>query len=187
MSTMLRRSGTLRADGESSSSKGLGIILVLLALMLTVGVGAYLYLYTNVFDELFGQKDEVATTVTPTEVPNPTESLSPAPTSMPEETPTPAPTEAPNTYSIQVLNGNGVAGSAGKAQAVLESAGYKVVSSANATRFDYETTLIQSKSNVSSTFIDALKATLSSSYTITIGSELSADNETDIILIVGQK
>lgn len=68
------------------------------------------------------------------------------PTPMVEEvTSTPVPTEAQTVnkadVTIQVLNGSGIAGSAGKAQSALKALGYTQIEVGNADSYTYKTTV----------------------------------------------
>ncbi|MDP3726930.1 MAG: LytR C-terminal domain-containing protein [bacterium] len=145
-------------------------------------------------------KKEVAPTPTPilvqsvpTETPTPTSQTSPAPTKAP--TLTPKPTLNPvdpasgldrSSLSVEVKNGGGVAGTAGKASDFLKNLGYKVSAIGNADNFDYQSTVIEVKSAKSS-FLSLLKKDLSASYTIgSTSADLSATSSADALVIVGK-
>lgn len=128
----------------------------------------------------------------PTETPTPTGG-SPTPKSSP--TATPKPTANPvdpasgldrSDLSVEVKNGGGVAGVAGKAADFLKNLGYKVVSVGNADNFDYQSIVIEVKSTKSS-FLPLLKKDLSASYTMgSTSADLSATSSADALVIVGK-
>lgn len=128
----------------------------------------------------------------PTDTPTPTGG-SPTPKSSP--TLTPKPTANPvdsasgldrSSLSVEVKNGGGVAGAAGKASDFLKNLGYKVVSVGNADNFDYRSIVIEVKSAKSS-LLSLLKKDLSVSYTIgSTSADLSATSSADALVIVGK-
>lgn len=111
----------------------------------------------------------------------------PAPTVVP--TSTPEPTEAPaggedlSQYSIQVLNGSGIAGTAGDVATLLESAGFESVEVGNADSTDYEQTEVSLASGVDSSVYDAIEEALVD-YDVAQSEEL-ADSDYDVVIIVG--
>ena len=92
-------------------------------------------------DNLEPQVTEEEPSLTPEESPTPT----------PKPKPTAVPTKATQSDSqkasikVVVQNGSGEAGAGGKAADILKSAGYDVVSTANADNFDYTDVTIQVK------------------------------------------
>ena len=146
-------------------------------------------------------KKEVAPTPTPTLVQSvPTETPTPPPTGgspTPKSSPTttPKPTANPvdpasgldrSDLSVEVKNGGGVAGAAGKVSDFLKNLGYKVVSVGNADNFDYQSVVVEVKSAKSS-FLSLLKKDLSTSYTIgSTSADLSATSSADALVIVGK-
>jgi hypothetical protein len=88
-------------------------------------------------------------------------------------------------YKISVLNGSGKIGAATTAKNLLTKAGFKVASMGNAENFNFETTLIQTKSEVGADTIAKIKDSLSSSYSAQIGKALDEAGQFDVIIIVG--
>lgn len=150
------------------------------------------------------QQEEAAVSPTPTEFIFPTDT--PAPTEEEDTTPTPKPTTAAATptsrptsnpvdsgtgldrsdISVEVLNGSGETGVAGKASDYLKSLGYGIASVGNADNTDYQGVTIQVKSSRSS-FAALLKKDLSSDYTVTSAtSDLSASSSADALVIIGK-
>lgn len=113
-------------------------------------------------------------------------------TSTPTPTPfsaIPTPTPATNKtnltkYSIKVLNGSGIAGEAGKVKTLLENAGFKVASAANAKTYDYEKTEISTKQGIETDFIQALVSALGKAYQMA-DPTTSATQSASIIVTVG--
>lgn len=120
-------------------------------------------------------------------------SETPAPSSA-EQTATPEPTTDPETVSfdrssvkVQVLNGSGISGLAGKAKTYLEGLGYEDVAVGNASTSDFETTELRLKVAVKE-YETVIKSDLEDNY------ELSEDIATlpsssgfDIIIVLGKK
>lgn len=109
--------------------------------------------------------------------------LSPTPTTMP----TPTITVDLSKYPIEILNGSGVDGEAGREKANLEQEGFTVASVGNADNSDYTKTIIQAKATVSQAFLDKLKSVLEKSFVVGEGEELSEDEDSDVIVIIGSE
>lgn len=111
-----------------------------------------------------------------------------------EPTPTPAPIVAEPTpeevdltaYSIQVLNGSGIAGEAANAQSSLQDAGFKVPEIGNAPDSNFEDTQIAAKSNVSKEFIKKLQESLETNYGVSSEIlELDDSDPSDVVVTLG--
>lgn len=115
----------------------------------------------------------------------PTETMvSPVPTEIP--TPTPEPIDK-TAYTIQILNGSGVAGKAGLVQTLVEDAGFTVDSTGNASSYEYEETEIQAGADVSPAFLQALSAVLMADYEVKSSvDEIAGTSESDVVIIVGK-
>ncbi len=90
-------------------------------------------------------------------------------------------------YKVQVLNGSGKIGEAGKAKTLLEDAGFKVKTTGNAESFDFTDTIIQVKNSVSEDVLGKVENSLSSAYSVKTGDILTADSDFDIIITIGSK
>lgn len=90
-------------------------------------------------------------------------------------------------YQVQVLNGSGKIGEAGKAKALLEESGFKVKTTGNAASFDFTDTIIQVKNSVSEEVLDMVKESLSSAYSVKTGDILDSDSDYDIVVTIGSK
>ncbi len=105
------------------------------------------------------------------------------------ETEEPTPTEEElkkDAYKIEVLNGSGIEGEAGRAEALLKSAEFDVIGTDNADNYDYEETVIQAGDDVSEDWLDALKTELSKKYTVQSSiDKLSAETDAQVVVIVG--
>ncbi len=111
-------------------------------------------------------------------------------TETPDTSVTPSPTEKVATKkstgpSIQVQNGSGEEGVAGKMKTALEDLGYDTIETANADNFDYKNVTIKAKDSASA---EATKIkSLLKDYTVESEvATLSDDSDFDIIVIVGK-
>jgi hypothetical protein len=146
------------------------------------------------------KKQKESPTPTPTTVeyqfPTDTPAVSPTASDEPEATMSPAaksvnPVDKStgldrSTLSIEVQNGSGEAGVAGKGSTVLKSFGYKVSSTGNADNYNYDDVTIQVKSTKSN-FLALLKKDLGFSYTVgSTSADLSSDSTADALVIIGK-
>lgn len=98
---------------------------------------------------------------------------------------TPTPSIAKDKIKIKVLNGSGIKGKALVVKEILESKGYQEILTGNADSFDYKTTEIKAKKN-QLFLINAFKNDLKDYSTATISEELDAQENADVIIIIGQ-
>lgn len=118
-------------------------------------------------------------------------SVEPAPSPTPEATtlPSPSPETSLNRedISIQVLNGSGVTGAAGKAKDYLEGLGYTVDNVGNANSSDYTQTEISTTPSAQK-YADMLTEDLKSKYSVSdqVGS-LDSDSNYDVVIILGSE
>lgn len=169
----------------ASAKKKAFIYVVLFILIIGIAIFTGNYFLTQ----------KVSPEATPSPTPTPIVEATPTPTVEPTASPsgivapTPtgkaAPTQVGKSLNIEVLNGSGVAGQAGKVAALLKSNGYSVGSTGNADTFDYTKTVIKiKKSKVQ--FASQLKADLSTDYSIDPKIQtLEETADTDAIVIVG--
>ncbi len=145
------------------------LVSALVAAVVSGGVYVYLSGISTPSDEQVGQSEATATpqaTVTPSATPEPEIDVS--------------------TLSVQVLNGSGAIGAASGGEEVLQEAGFTVTKTGNAGKYDYENTVIQSKSGISAAVVAKVKKALEDGdYSVEIGSALAASSEYDIVVIVG--
>lgn len=161
------------------SKKGGAKKLWILILLIVVAIATFLFLRPS---ETTTKKTEPA--VEPTTVIE-----EPTITEDPETTPTTEPTKAVKKTStgpsIQVQNGSGTEGVAGKMQTALADGGYDNVETANADNFDYTGATIKAKDAAMET-AKKIKTQLTS-YTFADGiATLSDDADFDIVIIVGK-
>jgi hypothetical protein len=111
----------------------------------------------------------------------------PSPTAAPTATPTPTPATIDKTsFEIQVLNGGGTPGAAGKMKTFLEDKGYTVASTGNTDEYTYTTTEIHGKTTTKDAIAN-LEADLKDTYTVgTVAADLSASASADVQVIVGK-
>lgn len=110
--------------------------------------------------------------------------LSPTPTFAP--TPTKVKADL-SKYEIEILNGTGIAGEAGRQKEVLEEKGFVISSIGNADNSNYTQTIIRTKKEVGEDFLDELKSVLGLSFKLSENEELPDDAGSDVIVILGSE
>lgn len=135
--------------------------------------------------------------VIPTE-PLPTENPEPTASDSAETSPTTKVTQAAGAsvdkatgldrskLTIEIQNGSGIAGAAGKVKTILEDLGYVISKTGNADNYDYEETVIQVKATRKS-YLPLLEKDLESSYTIGSTSSTLTGSTADAVVIVGKE
>lgn len=115
---------------------------------------------------------------------------SPVPTVVEIE---PTPTASPSStlkrdgLKLQVLNGSGVSGAAGKAKTLLEGLGYKDVDTGNASSSNFAKTEVSVKESAKE-YLDLVIKDLSKEYEATAATKvLSNTSKYDIVITLGQK
>ena len=187
--------GISMQEGKSSST------LKLLAFMIVTAVILGLLIFTA-GSFLAGESDENKDTpqITilptssragdPTDSPTPTEAVDITQTVTPKVTskltPTVASTTKKSVLTIEILNGSGVKGAAGKMSTELVNAGYSVSRTGNADAFDYTGVTVNIKKSKAS-LLDQLKKDLSASdYIVTESKSVLAETSTvDAVIILG--
>ena len=111
------------------------------------------------------------------------------PTSAPEATATPTPAEEVKLdgLKVNILNGSGIPGEAGKVQALLEEAGFADFEAGNADNYSYTITEVTLKKGVSSAAFDAVEEALDEYNVVKQEDTLAQDSEFDVEIIVGTK
>ncbi|KKU08879.1 MAG: Transcriptional regulator [Candidatus Woesebacteria bacterium GW2011_GWB1_45_5] len=114
---------------------------------------------------------------------------SPQATTSPEATATPTPAEEVKLDSLKVniLNGSGIPGEAGKVQALLEEAGFAEFETGNADNYNYTITEVTLKKGVSSAAFDAVKEALDEYNVVKQEDTLDEDSESDVEIVTGTK
>lgn len=105
------------------------------------------------------------------------------------ETPVPSPVSdlKRDILKIQVLNGSGVSGAAGKAKIYLEGLGYKDVETGNASASGFAETEISIKDSQKD-FLDLITTDLSKNYQVSKDIKTSAiTSKFDVVITLGQK
>lgn len=115
----------------------------------------------------------------------------PISTSIPtdETSPTDSPTKdlERDTLKIQVLNGSGVAGAAGKAKVYLEGLGYVDIVSGNASTSDFPETEISIKDS-SKDYLELITSDLEKNYEVAKETKtLVSSSAYDVVITIGQK
>ncbi len=105
-------------------------------------------------------------------------------------TPVPTVTAVPDKidvseYEVEVLNGSGISGEAGRAKTILENGEFVVDSTGNADSYDFEETVISVNGDVPEEVITQLKEVLSEEYAVSDEIEEDEEQETAIVITVG--
>lgn len=172
-----------KEEKTQTEGKGMGFKTILFITLISALVAAFVsggvYVYLSGVNSLdLGSKEETQEEVQESTAPSPT----PSPTPEPEE-------EVDlSEFSVQVLNGSGQIGAAGKGSDSVESVGLTVDDTGNADNYDYEETVVQVKSTVPSSVVDkVIQALEDDGYSVEEGDELKSSDEFDMIVIVGSK
>lgn len=165
-----------------SISLGFLMITIIVAIVVAVLSGA-IYVYFNGIQSIKIAPKKTAT-------PSPTTSASPSqlptPTPSPTKIASPTPSIKLSDLKINILNGSGKIGEAGKVKALLEKAGFKVSQTGNAANFNFTDTIVQIKSTISADVINKIKDALKTSFTVADGTTLDAKSNFDIVVTVGK-
>lgn len=127
----------------------------------------------------------------------PQPSPTPLPTAIPSPTPEPTPEATQSAvlkpedlqdYSVQILNGSGVAGEAGKVLTLLETEGFTTIATGNAENFDYEKTEVHLAQGVDDQLFEVVERALGDQFTVTrYPTPMTDQAEYDIVIIVGTR
>lgn len=136
--------------------------------------GALLYLLLR-FNPWFKKDTHVVpkSTFLPTHTPSPTTQLNPTLKSLDKYA-----------IKIQILNGSGIEGQAGKLNLLLENYGYKDITTGNAKALEKKTTILYSK-QISSTILKDVQNVLKNDFTDVIVEKATQSAEFDIIITTG--
>ncbi len=88
-------------------------------------------------------------------------------------------------YPINILNGSGIAGEAGKLKTVLAAAGFNITGTGNASTSNFTKTIIKAKSDVPADFITKLSDTLSKTYVLDTNQVLATSSADKVQVIIG--
>ena len=154
------------------------IILTILSLVAVIAGGIYYYQKNIAGNDNNEVTNEAAPTVA---------DVSPSP--VPTETPASEESKVDYTkYTLQILNGSGIPGEAGKAKDLLNDLDFKSVVTANADNYDYKDTVVSLKDGVSDQVFAEVKKLLGSTYTLESKAEsASTSSKYDVIVTVGTR
>ena len=161
---------------ESSQEKNAKWLWLLIIVIIIGGLIFAFIKGIGPFAQLRGNKEEAS--------PSPTSESSFVASPTPEATTGASVDKA--SAKIRILNGSGKAGAASSAKDFLEGKGYKVTAVGNATKFDFEKTVLRFKA-VFKSFESALSDDMSSKYSVETGDLLEASDSADIEVILGNK
>lgn len=117
----------------------------------------------------------------------PTVTVTPSSAVQPTVTPTPIPQVTKDQIKIQILNGGGVVGAAGKMKSLLEEKGYNIENVGNADAYDYAQTVIKVKPGAKN-IADLLTEDLAENYTLSSASGvLESTSPYDALIIIGKE
>jgi cytoskeletal protein RodZ len=88
-------------------------------------------------------------------------------------------------YTINIFNGSGIAGEAGKAKTLLTGAGFQVGPTGNAATYDYTKTIIKAKSTVGVAYLTALSTALGKSYLVDTTQTLASSSADTVQVVIG--
>lgn len=126
----------------------------------------------------FYQKGVKITDQTMTPTPSGTE-ISPVPSASPEAT------VDLTKYTVNILNGSGISGEAGKVKTLLEDAGFNVGNTGNASTYDFKETIVKAKKDVDQAYLVKLVETLSKNYKVATTEELPDSSKDEVQITVG--
>lgn len=163
-------------ENKPKKESSFNILWILIPGMLLLGL-----LIGGIFAYVFGIQ-KIANTNKPAVTQN--EDVTVEPTVSPTSTPQASPSANLSKYKIKILNGSGIAGEAGKVQTLVEAAGFKVLSTGNASTYNFTKTQITIKTGVDPEFIASLVATLKKDYQLE-DPKTSFSQTNDVTVIVG--
>jgi hypothetical protein len=172
----------IKEDGEKKSSPVKKIIFITLIIVLFGGIiGGGIFVYHKAMKKS-GAETKPSLPTSGLTSPTPIEEADqPAPTA------TPSPQLERGDLKVQVLNGGGIAGLAGKVKELLENLGYQEVKTGNAASYDYEETEVSVKEEKEA-YLKLLVDDLSEDYSVgTKSSDLKESSQFDAVVIVGKK
>ncbi len=88
-------------------------------------------------------------------------------------------------YTVNILNGSGTPGEAGKVKTLLEAAKFTVGTTGNASAYDFTKTIVKAKSTVDAAFVAKLIETLGKTYEVDKAQTLSDSSKNDVEVTVG--
>lgn len=162
-----------------------------------VGLVVLVFILFNGVKLISSKFNKPSPTPTPVavETPTPTPSSTEQPSSSPVATSTPTPSINPvdsatgldrSKLSVMIENGSGAAGVAGKASDFLKALGYNVVSTGNASNFNFTNVTIQVTA-LKKAYLPLLNKDLSNNYSVgTTSADLSATSSADAVVIIGK-
>lgn len=160
----------------------LWIVLVLgLILLLGLGGGAYWYFFMR-----NGAKTEPAKVDAPND-----KVVTKAPSPTPTTEPTPTPEEEVvdmSSFKLQVLNGSGVSGEAGRVKDFLTESGFVDFTLGNADSYGYAITEVKLKPDLSGQVWKAIESALNGEYVVVKSdTDLEAESKYDAVIVVGER
>lgn len=195
LSSQLGKGEVIQLDIEESSNsifsmKKIAIVLAVLLLLAGIGGGGYYFFLRSDKTKPAGPIEDIPSKKDGEGISNPSKEEKPKESTKESDTKKANEDKAENIvlsdYSVEVLNGSGVAGEAGAVKDLLEKEGFSEISADNADSYDYTDTEVRIKKDIPKKVFDLIKEKLSN-YSVVQKEDLSEDNKYDIQIIIGQK
>jgi len=165
-------------EGEEKKSVKKQVILLFLSLFLLTGTAGYYLLWSGTIPNSWFKKTESSLNPKPT-----TAVITPSTTSQPS--PTAKPLTNKSTIKIQILNGSGVEGQAGKLSNLLKEVGYKNITTGNTDNLNQRTTIVYNKLIPEDILADITSA-IENDFPDPTLQEASQSAEFDILITTGE-
>ncbi len=160
---------------KKKSMRSQYILLAISLILLTTAI-TYLLLWSNTISNPWFKKSESIT-------PKPTTAVTPTTASQPS--PTINPLDDKSVIKIQILNGSGIEGQAGKLSDLLKEAGYDNIITGNTEDVRQRTTIIYNKL-LSKDMLNEITETISSDFPDPTLQEATQSAEYDILITTGE-
>jgi len=165
---------------ERKSKSGLKVVIIIVVVLAVLGIIAGGVFY---YQAGFNKKDK---TLPNEPEQNQNQELKISPTIT--ETPEPTLEEIDlSELSVNILNGSGITGEAGRVNELLTKLNFKEIETGNADSYDYTTTFVNLKQSIPNTVFDKISEALGDDYTVEKDSVLEDSSEYDIEIIVGSQ
>lgn len=162
------------APDNAPKNKHLFLIIGIVLICIAIIGGGLFYLRAKTAKEEAKKEQPAITPITPTSYISPSPSASKSAVFLDV-----------STYTIKVLNGSGIKGEASKVKDILEQEKFNIEDIGNADNANYEKSVISAKKEISSKFLDKLKAVLEETYVLDPNKELPDSEKVDVIVIIG--
>lgn len=165
---------TKDSNEQPLKSKQKTVVSIIIIIIVLLGLTGF-YLYKEKMKTIIPAKQQTTVVaVNPTGIPTPTSSDAGV-----------SPSAIRSQYTIEILNGSGREGEAGKLREQLTAEGFVVDAVGNADDSEHLKTEIRYKKQIDKEYILLLDNYLETLYSTIRGEEVTPDNEADVIIVVG--